>query len=439
MLSYLFTAALLLFAFSLGYYLFLRQQPTLPFRRRVLLLGIAGALLLPFCPAPPVADFLSAGNPVTKITEWQEGQLAPMTEAPFEIDPAAPVLTQALAIDDIMADHNSVLHNPAKLMILAYLLGVLLLLGRIALGLNRLRKLHRSSRASGEADVRLLADGGEAFTFRRTVYLSESVYYSADAAVILAHERTHAGEWHTFDALLAEAMRAVLWFHPLAWWVRDQVQLNLEYLADAAVLRAGYDKRAYQMSLVAHQQGTDLRTSLLPQYAAKGLKRRIKMMAFRAGSPVRSRLFCGGLVFACFATFALTNGEGHVQLPLEASVQHAVSADSTHGEQVLDQLEISDTNQHDYEVKISVVFNQQFDTPHYARGYIEGSLSYILYGLDVNAVGTDVPVKYFKGLKKVSEKEFYELLQQSVWNMTFGVRKNGPEDMAVVRLDPIQE
>lgn len=437
MLSYLLTAALLLFAFSLGYYLFRRQQPTLPFRRRILLMGILGTILLPLCPSPPVGFTLFADqSPVEQVKAWEAEQL-------FKAYPQNSTLTiregesMDEAVAQILEEHNTIWENPAKTLLLFYAIGVLLFLGRTAMGLNRLRKLHRSSRASGEADVRLLAGDGEAFTFGRTIYLSESVYYSADAAVILAHERTHAGERHTFDALLAEAMRAVLWFHPLAWWVRDQVQLNLEYLADAAVLRAGYDKRAYQMSLVAHQQGTDLRTSLLPQFAAKGLKKRINMMAFRAGSPVRSQLFCGGLVFACFATFALTNGEGHVQLPLEASVQHAVSADSTHGEQVLDQLEISDTNQHDYEVKISVVFNQQFDTPHYARGYIEGSLSYILYGLDVNAVDIDVPVRYFKGQDESTEEEFYQILQEQSWNLTFGVRKGGPDDKAIVRLDPM--
>jgi len=126
-----------------------------------------------------------------------------------------------------------------------------------------------------------------------------------------------------------EFFRAFFWFHPLAWWVRDQALLNLEYLADAAVLRAGYDKKAY------HQQGVDFRTSLLPQFAAKGIKRRIKMMSFRAGSQVRSLVVTGGLIFCAFTAFAMTNGQsqpvsdGSSVEPIEINVSTLPEGDIT--------------------------------------------------------------------------------------------------------------
>lgn len=231
------------------------------------------------------------------------------------------------SINDVIVSHNTIWDNPAKQLLLIYGIGVLVLLVRIAIGILRLVKLHRSSYSSGEKGIRILRGGGDAFTFGTTVYLSQSVYDSYDAEVILSHERAHAQQWHTFDALLAEVARAIFWFHPMVWWLREQVQLNLEYLADAAVLAQGYDKRDYQLSLVAHQQGVDFRTSLLPQFAAKGLKRRIQMMGFRAGSQVRSLVVTGGLIFFAFLAFAVTNGkaqsvvEGNAEPRLRAPIK----------------------------------------------------------------------------------------------------------------------
>jgi beta-lactamase regulating signal transducer with metallopeptidase domain len=50
---------------------------------------------------------------------------------------------------------------------------------------------------------------------------------------VLAHEWSHIerGDWWTW--LLANIVRAVFFFHPAAWWVRQQVRLTQDYVADA--------------------------------------------------------------------------------------------------------------------------------------------------------------------------------------------------------------
>lgn len=317
-LPYLFTVSILLLVFAFGYFLFLRQAPALALRRRVLLLGIAGVLLLPLCPAPPVPQFVNGQVPVTQVVRTWE----------VETLNAAPPF---ISVADVPSDNSTTrmvvsrVLSPKGILILGYRLIVLLFLGRLVVGLTRLAGIHRRSRGTGEANIRIIKGRGEAFTFGRTVYLSEAVYDSADADVIIAHERAHASQLHTLDALLLEIFRAVFWFHPMAWWLRDQVQLNLEYLADATVLRAGYDRRAYQLSLVAHQQGTDFRTSILPQFAAKGLKRRIQMMGFRAGPQVRSLFAVGGLIFVGFVAFACTTGEAEILFDVSKPTEEAGS------------------------------------------------------------------------------------------------------------------
>ncbi|MEM6769652.1 MAG: M56 family metallopeptidase, partial [Bacteroidota bacterium] len=289
MLPYFITSSLLLFLFALGYFVFQRQAPTLALRRRVLLLGLLGVALLPLLPSPTSFDLWGDQHPMEQIATWERDlAVDQLAEVPFEGLVVCADETMEEAIYALAEERQPFWRNPIELMLVIYGVGVLLFLIRMLGGLLRLGRLHRSSERTGDGKVRLLPGGTDAFTFGNTVYLSQTIYDSPEAEVILTHERAHAAQWHTFDALLAEAMRAAFWFHPMAWWLRVQVQLNLEYLADAAVLAAGYDKRDYQLSLVAHQQGVDFRTSLLPQFAAKGLKRRIQMMGFRAGSQVRS-------------------------------------------------------------------------------------------------------------------------------------------------------
>jgi hypothetical protein len=320
MLTYLFTTSILLFVFAAGFYVFLMQSPPLTLRRRVLLLGIMGAVLLPLLPAPSFPSVLSSGaSPERVVENWVYYDSEFAQAAPVIKDGMVPTSNSTVAYALRRAS------TPKSLLILSYRLIVFLFLGRMFYGLIRLKNIVRSSRPTGEKDIRLISGAGEAFTFGKTIYLSEAVYDSADAAVIIAHERAHAGQLHTADALLTEVLRAVFWFHPLAWWLRDQVQLNLEYLADDAVLRAGYDRRAYQLSLVAHQQGTDFRTSLLPQFAAKGLKRRIVMMGFRPGSSIRSLLAVGAITFLGFLAFACVKGDGAEKLDGAASSEAPIA------------------------------------------------------------------------------------------------------------------
>jgi hypothetical protein len=310
-MSTLLTASILLLVFAFGYYLFLRQGPALSLRRRVLLLGIVGGLLLPLCPAPPVPQVVKGQVPVVQVVKaWEVETLNATSSFVSAADVPSANSTSQMAVSRVL--------SPKGILFLGYRLIVLVFLVRLVFGLTRLAFIHRSSQPTTAPDIRILKGRGEAFTFGRTVYLSAAVYDSADAEVIIAHERAHARQLHTLDALLVEVLRAVFWFHPMAWWLRGQVQLNLEYLADAAVLHAGYDRRAYQLSLVAHQHGTDFRTSLLPQFAAKGLKRRIKMMGFRAGPQVRSLVAVGGLIFVSFVAFACTAGEAENTLNEEA-------------------------------------------------------------------------------------------------------------------------
>lgn len=62
---------------------------------------------------------------------------------------------------------------------------------------------------------------------------------------VLAHELCH---WRRHDNLTAAVhtiVEAVVWFHPLVWWLGARLLDEREHACDEAVVRAGHDREAY--------------------------------------------------------------------------------------------------------------------------------------------------------------------------------------------------
>ncbi|TPG65556.1 M56 family metallopeptidase [Hymenobacter nivis] len=206
----------------------------------------------------------------------------------------------------------------------AYAAGAALLLGRLLVQLLSLARLHRAARpalAPGGMAYRQLAGGGGPFSFGRTIYLSPAQHPApAELAAVLAHEQAHVRQAHTLDVLLAHVATAVFWLNPAAWLLRRALLDNLEYLADAATLRTGLDRRAYQYSLLrlGPPAGSP---ALVSPFSFSTLKNRILMM----NRPVSNRLqllryaLAGPLVVAAALAFSGAQAEP-VPLPAVAPV-----------------------------------------------------------------------------------------------------------------------
>ncbi len=85
----------------------------------------------------------------------------------------------------------------------------------------------------------------------------EHRYEAAERALILAHERMHARRRDLPGLLLAHGLRAVFWFHPLAWWAVRRLRQDQELACDAALLRL-------QVASPRRYADTLLKTQLVP-------------------------------------------------------------------------------------------------------------------------------------------------------------------------------
>ena len=150
--------------------------------------------------------------------------------------------------------------NPRLLVAAAYLAGVGLMTAWWLTGMIGLRRAVRSAHLADERCQTILrAIGGPAsqrvrlltssrvsqpftFAWRRPVIVLPESLAAGDEQTLrwaLAHEWSHVARGDVWSWSLAGVIR-ILWFYqPLVWWLRGQLRLAQDYLADAAAAEQG--------------------------------------------------------------------------------------------------------------------------------------------------------------------------------------------------------
>jgi TonB family protein len=131
-------------------------------------------------------------------------------------------------------------------------------------------------------------------SFGRVVFWDETLPLSAaEAHQVLCHELAHVRQGHTYDRLLLELLRAVLWFNPFVHLCGRALALTHEFLADEAALRAdslvpsAFSPSRSYAHLLARQVATRLGFSipLAHTFSHSQTLRRIAMI--QKTSPIR--------------------------------------------------------------------------------------------------------------------------------------------------------
>ena len=254
-LPYLLKAAACLAVFWTFFRVMLSRTTLYRFNRLVLLAGTALAMLLPLC----------------VITRYREIPVMPELPQVVFAAPAPEVSAPAFSWQTVAA--------------------VLFGAGAVATGLHTLWSLGCVARLVGRGRRERLTDGVvlvrtsravSPFSWGRYIVLPERLE-AADEASILLHERAHLRLGHTFDLLWMDAVCLLQWFNPAVWLLRRELREVHEYEADAAVLAAGADARAYQMLLIKEAAGGRW-YSVANSFNHSKLKNRITMMLRKRSS-----------------------------------------------------------------------------------------------------------------------------------------------------------
>mgnify|MGYP004643369949 FL=1 len=135
--------------------------------------------------------------------------------------------------------------------------------------------------------VHLLKGEGSPFSFFRWIFMYPSTLDGKQLHEVMVHECTHVSGLHSLDTIFSELFSIACWFNPFAWLMKQEVRMNLEYLADESVLSDGNARKSYQYHLLglAYRQPKES-TKIANNFNLLPLKKRIKMMNKRRTSEI---------------------------------------------------------------------------------------------------------------------------------------------------------
>jgi len=107
---------------------------------------------------------------------------------------------------------------------------------------------------------------------------------------ILIHELAHLGRWDDWTNLGQKMIRAVLFFHPVVWWIDHQLSFEREMACDDHVVSRVENPRTYAECLVAVAEKSLLRRGLgLAQAAVRGMRQTSRrVLEILAANPPRT-------------------------------------------------------------------------------------------------------------------------------------------------------
>jgi hypothetical protein len=305
---------LLLAVCLLFYKLLLQRETFYRLNRWVLLSCLLLAFVVPLLPLPQrwsvwaIAVKPAAGNPVKQQNgrEPVNFALAPVTAMPMH---KTPIVTTQKQAEKNLNDHPfpSSQVSPAQL---SKWLFILYITGVVVFGLNLLIQLitnvyqayHGDAIVDGHIRIVDLKGAQIPCSFFNTIFINPKKYHWTTYNQILIHEKAHIRQWHSMDILLAELVIVVQWFNPFAWHYRKEIENNLEYLADEAVLaEKNIDRSSYQLSLLK-VSAPHLPLHITTNYNQSLLKNRIRMMnAKKSNIHILWKYFMLVPLFGCLA------------------------------------------------------------------------------------------------------------------------------------------
>jgi bla regulator protein blaR1 len=260
MIAYLVKMVICSAVLLLVYYLLLEKEKMHRFNRYYLLLSLIFALVVPFIEMKPQMPVIN-DNMVTDNVFY-------ITETTFK--------TVSSAIEEPV-HHIDIWPN---LLLASYLLISTILLIRFARNLYKLWLKLRNNETVLYQNMQLvlLPQNIVSHSFLKYIFIAKEDYDNgAIDEAILNHELAHVQQKHSLDILFLEVLMTVFWFNPLIYLYKKAIQLNHEFLADAAALETYNDVASYQYLLLA-QANKPVFNQLASQFNFLITKKRLLMM-----------------------------------------------------------------------------------------------------------------------------------------------------------------
>jgi hypothetical protein len=306
-LYYLLEANLYLILFYGFYRLFLHKETFYGLNRYYLIFSSILAFILPF---------------------FQLGFLKTPVIAEVIIEPTE-AINQVRFTDNLpLESYQPSIFTVDHFIIAIYVLVTVAFLFKMFFGLSKIIRMLKLPSVKLENGVKLidLKDSKIAFSFFNLLFLDPAL---PEKNTILKHELVHIKQKHSFDVLLFEMIQIVNWFNPISYFVKKDIKLIHEYLADEETTRCDVEKYHYAMFLIQNSTGIQNLTLTNQIFSSSILKKRISMLnKKKSASWARLKLLLALPITAgilCISTVAFTKDYGFVDLlPQKTVLQDTV-------------------------------------------------------------------------------------------------------------------
>jgi TonB family protein len=157
--------------------------------------------------------------------------------------------------------------------------GIIVLLSfRMLAGIYMIIRLYYKGNKFDNDGLRLVVSHKDInpFSIFGIVFVNKTHTDKEGLSQIIAHEKVHIRQFHSFDVLIAELVCAVYWINPFFWKIRESLKSTHEYLADEQVREQGFDLAGYFMLLFNNVVG--MRIGLANNFNQSLTLKRMKMM-----------------------------------------------------------------------------------------------------------------------------------------------------------------
>ena len=161
-----------------------------------------------------------------------------------------------------------------------YTIGIIVFSTRFILNLIKISskiKTHQKVKTSTFINV-LIEKLAVPHTFFNYIFLNKSAFENNDIPQeVLLHEQTHAKQKHSLDILFLEILQIIFWFNPLLYFIKKDIKLNHEFLADEQVLKSGFNLKDYQ-NLLLRFSSNHKELALVNAINYSSIKKRLTIM-----------------------------------------------------------------------------------------------------------------------------------------------------------------
>lgn len=257
-LHYLLQVNLYLAGFYAFYHLLLRNETFHQLNRSFLLAGTALSFFIPVMQSDWVSNWFLAQQFNETLYQFYNPKLVFIRPDTFR---------------------NESTENPVMwghLLAVLYLFGILFFLGRFAFQLRQLGRLFH---------YRHLRRSNEAYAFFSHFFVGKNL---PNRHTIEAHERVHVRQLHSADVIFFELVAVFNWFNPIVYFLKRDVRLLHEYLADEVASREEASRADYAMLLFNQHFGVT-QSELTHQFFNQSvLRQRVSMLKRRPSGRMAS-------------------------------------------------------------------------------------------------------------------------------------------------------